>query len=671
MSQEKIFRALAELGFTKVDPRVYVFLAKRGSKKAGDIAKTLRISKQQLYPSLKSLQSKAIINSTITHPARFSAIPFEKTLDLLARAKLKEAENIQQNKNALLADWKSIVVKESEDNSAKFTVIEGKKFVYSKIQQMINEAKKQISTVTTIPSLIRAYQYGILDSAFNHPLKSKVQFQFLAEVTEQNIEALKTLLEKAPETGFNLKGRNPDLGLKLSPRMVIRDNKELLFFTSPQTEEYSCLWTDCQELVQSFSAVFEELWSNSIEIEKNINYELKKEKASKIKMSSAQEVHERFEEILNSAKKEVLCLVSAENLIYLGEKMPLLKSGKVTIRIMAPITNKNLNVISGFSRNIQVKHVPETCIETFIIDSKHLFQFKSPLDLKEANAISRLDPFHTDDIKYVKKIRKRLNDIWEGACAPSGSTLESIMEKHGLMHGASYPPLRKIKGFTVFTEDLGTVTEKDVLNKMINSNQDTSKLNTNNEFGKMYASVATAIIHPPKYLNLPDMMIQADHIHKGSRFGQGDALEISLRLDTPDGFLFVLAGGIGDNPRGVAFRKKNHFVDENVADYYRLVKKDELEVRVHGNTLFAVWSVPIPLFPKYVLPPGCILIEGYGEIKTRSSTIISPSGYKSNSQSNYLDAFVTFMHPLSKYSGPGTEGLFFRDVVSSLALVEN
>jgi len=34
-------------------------------------------------------------------------------------------------------------------------------------------------------------------------------------------------------------------------------------------------------------------------------------------------------------------------------------------------------------------------------------------------------------------------------------------------------------------------------------------------------------------------------------------------------------------------------------------------------------------------------------------------------QSNYLNAFVTFMHPKSKYSGPGTDGLFFRDVVAT------
>ncbi len=666
MSQEKIFRTLSEFGLTKVDAKVYVFLAKRGPKKAGDIAKALKISKQQLYPSIKSLQSKAIVNSTITHPARFSAVPFEKTLDLFAQAKLKEAQSIQQNKTELLTDWQSVVVKEAEDNSAKFTVIEGRKYVYSKIQQMVNDTKKQLSTVTSVPSLIRAYQHGILESAFNHPLKSKVKFRFLANLTEDNFSTLKKLLEKAPKTRFNLKGRNPELGLKLSPRMVIKDNEELLFFTSPQSEEYSCLWTNCEELVNSFSVVFEDLWRNSTDIKKNISSISSKNIKSKTKNTRAEAIYRKFENILHLAREEIICFTAPEEIINLVKKAQILKSGKGLVKIMASITQENLEGISRLPKNVQVRHVPQTCIETFVIDGKHLFQFKLPSVTNDFTARSAIDPFYSDDIQYVSKMKKRLYDIWGDACEPSSSTIESIMEQYGFIIGSSFPPLRKLKGFNVFTEDLGKISEKDVLNKIINSNQQIS--NSSNEFGKMYGTSASAIIHPPKYLELPDMMIWVDHIDKRSWFGQGDALVISLNLEAPNGILFVPAGGIGDNPQGVIHRKENYFPDKKAQEYYRLVKKDELQVRVHGNTLFAGWTVPIPLFPKYVLPPACVIIEGYGEIKTRASTIIAPSGCKSEAQSNYLDAFVTFIHPTAKYSGPGTEGLFFRDIVSTTTM---
>jgi hypothetical protein len=57
------------------------------------------------------------------------------------------------------------------------------------------------------------------------------------------------------------------------------------------------------------------------------------------------------------------------------------------------------------------------------------------------------------------------------------------------------------------------------------------------------------------------------------------------------------------------------------------------------------------------------LIEGYGNVKTESYTVIQPAGGKFTARQNGLDAFVTFMHPSSKYSGPGTDGFLVRDFV--------
>jgi hypothetical protein len=74
--------------------------------------------------------------------------------------------------------------------------------------------------------------------------------------------------------------------------------------------------------------------------------------------------------------------------------------------------------------------------------------------------------------------------------------------------------------------------------------------------------------------------------------------------------------------------------------------------------------VPIQLYPaEYVLPPSCILIEGYGEVKTEAYSIGPPSGGKFTARQNGFNAFVTFMHPSSKYSGPGTDGFLVRDYV--------
>ncbi|MBM4400418.1 MAG: hypothetical protein FJ045_00540 [Crenarchaeota archaeon] len=90
-------------------------------------------------------------------------------------------------------------------------------------------------------------------------------------------------------------------------------------------------------------------------------------------------------------------------------------------------------------------------------------------------------------------------------------------------------------------------------------------------------------------------------------------------------------------------------------------------MQVHGNTLFAGWTVPIPLYPpQYVLPPASLLFEGYSKLKTVVTKIEMPSGAKVIDEGNGFDAFVTFFHPASKYAGPGTDGIFVRDMVMTV-----
>jgi hypothetical protein len=96
----------------------------------------------------------------------------------------------------------------------------------------------------------------------------------------------------------------------------------------------------------------------------------------------------------------------------------------------------------------------------------------------------------------------------------------------------------------------------------------------------------------------------------------------------------------------------------------QLVKKDDLQIRVYGNTFFAVWTLPIKLLSGLSLPPTAIMLEGYGNLKTDIFTVLLPSGHRMKSEFNGLEAFVTYFHPSSKYSGPGTDGFLMRESIN-------
>jgi sugar-specific transcriptional regulator TrmB len=672
VSQEQVLKTLIDFGLTPTDASIYVFLAKKGSQKGLYIRNALKLSKEQLYSSLKEMKAKGIISSTIEHPARFSALPFEKVLDLFIKTKMEETRRLQKNKEEILSNWNELGLAENE-LTPKFTVIEGRNYVYTKIQQMIQEAKNCVLAITTVPSLMQADQRGLFDVGFSNPLKSKIQFRFLAELSQQNVKVMKALFKETIKTKLNVEGRSPDLGLRLFPQMVIRDDEEALFFIRSRSEtsivehDEMCLWTDCKSLVDAFSVVFEDFWHNSTDILMKIaEIETGRPAPKTLVIGDPETAKRKYSETMQAAKEEILIVTSPKGVIELWEDISKLtewsKKG-VSIKVMAPVNSDNIDATEQLSKVCTVRHVPPHYLNATIVDGKHLFQFKTPnLEKQPFELTSHFEnTFYTNDVEYVEKTRTMLKETWKNARAPSLDTLKSIIGPYGSSLAAVYTnPYKKVSGVTVLDEQLETITEKDVLNKIIIAKKIPVK-DPEIDVLRLYGSQGIAITHPPDGFKLPDMMLFALHVDKQTSFGAEDVLIVALWLEIPKGRAYVPVAFAGDNSKSLPVWK-SLLAATPAAQNMQLFKKDELQVWVHGNTLFAGWAVTIPLFPQeYSLPPACFLVEGYGDVKTARYVVIPPSGHRHTVEQNYFDAFVTFMHPKSKYSGPGTDGLFIRD----------
>jgi len=104
-----VLETLAGLGLKPSDANVYVFLAKKGPHTGKDLCNALNMPKPYLYQCLRNLESKGVVNATSERPALFSAVPFEKVLDIVVKVKLEEAERTQQDKNEALSQWQSLL----------------------------------------------------------------------------------------------------------------------------------------------------------------------------------------------------------------------------------------------------------------------------------------------------------------------------------------------------------------------------------------------------------------------------------------------------------------------------------------------------------------------------------------------------------------------------------
>ncbi len=672
MNQQLIEKILRNVGLTEKEAEIYIFLAKHKALKGAEIAKLTNTDKAEAYRILRSLQNKALLEATLESPTRFTIVPFDKVLDSFIKTRRDEVSLIESTRNNLLKDWEKISKNAQESPVEKFVIIEGEDKIHSKIFQQVRVTKKHASAIFTVTELLNGDKFGIF-TALSEQLEPNVQVRFLTDLPTRKIDSIKSLVKRVQEPRKNTNWNVPELGLETHPSMLITDHEELLLFITPKTEVTAendneiCLWTNCKTIVQSFNHVFTNLWEKSTSIEKKlaeIESGILTPKTCVIKEATA--ARKAYEHTTAEAREGIVMITSSKGLIDLTNNL-LLKdwSGNgIDVRLMAPITSENIKPAIELSQNFKVRHVPASLLTTTIVDSKHLFQFNTPQETDNTEPQTFENMLYSNDPDYVGKTSAMLEDIWKNARAPSADTLKSVITPSekvaSALQAKRYSEYKK--GLNITKIEFDNVQEEDIINKLFNAKKEPPRGTFDEHIDTFYGSSAIAIIHPPDFFNLPRMIIQVARFEKPSSLGGHEEITISSWLDTGNGFAYVPVANVCDNPR-VAAHRKRIYAGEPIGQNIQLVKKDELQIRLHGKSLFAGWTVPIRLYPPpSILPPCCILFEGYGELRPRVMET-QQAARKQIFESNTFDAFVTFFHPSSKYSGPGTDGLLSRDLI--------
>ncbi len=84
-------------------------MVQQGPKTAKTIAAALKMDEQLVYRSIRSLKNREIVKANLERPAEFSAIPFDKALELLMKTHLRESQNIEREKGEILSQWRSMI----------------------------------------------------------------------------------------------------------------------------------------------------------------------------------------------------------------------------------------------------------------------------------------------------------------------------------------------------------------------------------------------------------------------------------------------------------------------------------------------------------------------------------------------------------------------------------
>ncbi|MCH9041458.1 MAG: hypothetical protein IIB80_04785 [Thaumarchaeota archaeon] len=97
---------LMELGLTKNESKLYIYLNKNGLKEAKEIAQYQKIPRTQTYHLLTGLQNKGIVTLISDTPAKFEGIALEKAFGILIDNELKRIRDLQLMSSELCELWK-------------------------------------------------------------------------------------------------------------------------------------------------------------------------------------------------------------------------------------------------------------------------------------------------------------------------------------------------------------------------------------------------------------------------------------------------------------------------------------------------------------------------------------------------------------------------------------
>lgn len=255
-----IEETLARFGLLKNEIKVYLYLARAGEKKAGEIAEAISLHRTETYRILRDLEKKGILFSIFEKPLKFTAVPLDKAIDVLVEAQKMKIKLLEKEKQSLVELWMSVPQMKVESAKRElFQMLEGEQQVILKANELLERTEQEFLIFAPDEYLAQLYY-----SDFTDKLKQR---QGEVDVT--------LLTENTPKSLFFVeqvdlaKGSVGVVEAQSLPCFMISDKKELLiaFHENDVASESgdkkkfktAAIWTNYTAFVWTLQMLFSKL----------------------------------------------------------------------------------------------------------------------------------------------------------------------------------------------------------------------------------------------------------------------------------------------------------------------------------------------------------------------------------------------------------------------------
>lgn len=262
--QDEIASRLSYFGLDSTDASLYLNLLQIGSVTAGTLSSRIGIDRGKTYRSLNKLRNLGLITTTLSNPTMCMALEPAKALTSILQRKEDEIITMHKLASDLTNRITNTIMRTpSLSKVPSFAIIQGRKNIYARIGQLIQDAKEMIYIVTTPGDILRMYHTSIPER-IKACAKKGVEIKLL---TQQTDEKIIPLMERLGTTEIRL-GKLPSMS-----RIVVEKDRHLIMSglikdsTDLNDETDSVLYTDSSEMINNVLSLCSHLWKKARTLE--------------------------------------------------------------------------------------------------------------------------------------------------------------------------------------------------------------------------------------------------------------------------------------------------------------------------------------------------------------------------------------------------------------------
>ncbi len=176
-------RYLMELGLTRTQAILYLNLTLHGESDARLLAYWTSLPRTEIYRALSELQEKGFVDKEVASPLKFSAVPPSLCLHDVINHKYSQVREMEKTLKQFANEYNTKQGQEKA-NDFKFTIIEGRYRIVSKIKQQHDSARSTVDIVSFLPRFLLISQECL--SNYKKACKRGVQYRIILGLpTEQ------------------------------------------------------------------------------------------------------------------------------------------------------------------------------------------------------------------------------------------------------------------------------------------------------------------------------------------------------------------------------------------------------------------------------------------------------------------------------------------------------